>query len=142
LWQRRNSVGVTALLNGRQQRNSAATTSLLSGSQELVSAELNRALPSCSQKLVSTELEREAQQKIMPAIQPSSNRESNKENEEYEQFLAWKHGVVTKGSSIDPKDLLCHGHVFQNLSNCNIVMVSGQGNDSSVSKILDSIGGN
>jgi hypothetical protein len=50
--------------------------------------------------------------------------------------------VVTKGSSVDLKDLLCRGHVFQNLSNCNIVMVSGQGNDSSVSKILDSIGGN
>jgi hypothetical protein len=50
----------------------------------LVSTELNQALPSHSQKLVSTELEREAQQKIVPAIQPSYNRESNKENEEYE----------------------------------------------------------
>jgi hypothetical protein len=55
-----------------QQQNSATTTTLLSRSQELV----------------PTKLEREAQQKIVPTIQPICNHESNKENKEYEQFLA------------------------------------------------------
>jgi hypothetical protein len=50
-----------------------------------------------------------------------------------------------KGNSVDLKyrsvSLLRCGHVFQNLSNCNIMMISEQGNDSGMNKILDSIRG-
>jgi hypothetical protein len=72
----------------------------------------------------------------------------NKENK-YEQFVAWKREMKLKGTSEDPKDasedlkdgsslLRSRGLVFQNVSNCNIVMVLGQIDDAG--RVLKSLG--
>jgi hypothetical protein len=74
---------------------------------------------------------------------PTYLPELNKENEEYQEFLAWKQGMDLKDSCTginDETNLLgSRGLVFQNLSNYNIVMVSGQANDAN--NVLDSLGG-
>jgi hypothetical protein len=56
-----------------------------------------------------------------------------KENDEYHQYLAWRHQKEKEnvGSST--------GNVFKNFSNCNIVVVSGDSSSTGINNLLKSL---